>query len=581
MILRYLRMLSNSVAAATLAAGYIVVLVLQLNPSIPLTPRGIFPVLVSLGTFYVVQLTLIFYVALVVRQILSSETHSPAWVSIGVIVWLGAAASAAGAALMWGNLRTFAPVLEPPIRIEIVRSMVTMVVASMLFVAVALARAQVGPRARMWNAVIVSAIATMSILVPLALRGRGSLPVLEARPIDAAADFGSAERSARVTLLALDAASLDFITSAAAEGRLPNFGRILDAGSVMHLATIHPTSPEAVWAAAATGKLPQKNGVRSAGIYHMAPGGSIELLPDYCLAHDLVRLGFLSEEAHTSATLRARALWSILSAFHISVGVVGWSLTYPAPEVLGYIVSDSYHRSGSRSPDIDAGRLAYPRELRLDAALAIDGGADDPDVVPVSNLDPRLGAPGRTDRVYDQIAQTLGAAHPTQVTIVRYQSLDPIGHCFLRYAMPSEFGDVSDEERRRLGLVLDRHYSFIDTAIGRAMATLGPDDLLHGVSGYGMKPLSPSKRLLEKAIGDPDLSGTHDGAPDGFLMAYGAPVAKGRLPAQGWVVDVVPTVLYFLGLPVGRDMDGYARTDMFQRSFTEEHPITFIPSYDR
>ena len=92
-----------------------------------------------------------------------------------------------------------------------------------------------------------------------------------------------------MTVIALDAASLDLITGATAEGRLPNFGRILDAGSVMHLATIHPTSPEAVWAAAATGKLPQKNGVRSAGIYHMAPGGSIELLPDYCLAHDLVR----------------------------------------------------------------------------------------------------------------------------------------------------------------------------------------------------------------------------------------------------------------------------------------------------
>ena len=580
--MRYLRMLSNSVAVAALAAGYIVVLVLQLNPSIPLTPRGVFPVLVSLGAFYVVQLTLFFYVALVLRQVLSSERHSPAWISIGVIVWLGAAGAAAGAALMWGNLQTFASVLEPRIRIEIVRSMVTMIGASMLFAAVALARAQFGPRARTWNAVVVAAIATMSILVPLAFRGRGSWPVLEARPIDTATDFGSAERSARVTILALDAASLDVITSAAAEGRLPNFGRILDAGSVMHLATIHPTSPEAVWAAVATGKLPQKNGVRSAGIYHMAPRGTIELLPDYCLAHELVRLGFLSEEAHTSATLRARALWSILSAFHVSVGVVGWSLTYPSPEVLGYVVSDSYHRRGSRSPEIDASRLTYPSELPANAALAIDGGGmDDAEVVPASMTEPRFGAPGRTDRVYDHIAQALAATHPTQVTIVRYQSLDPIGHYFLRYAAPSEFGDVSDEERRRLGLVLERHYSFIDEAIGRAMTALGPDDLLLVVSGYGMKPLSPSKRLLEKAIGDPDLSGTHDGAPDGFLMAYGAPVAKGRLPVQGWVVDVVPTVLYFLGLPVGRDMDGYARTDIFQRSFTEERPITFIPSYDR
>ena len=93
--------------------------------------------------------------------------------------------------------------------------------------------------------------------------------------------------------------------------------------------------------------------------------------------------------------------------------------------------------------------------------------------------------------------------------------------------MPSAFGDVTDDERRRFGSVLEAHYGFIDEAIGRAIATLGPDDLLLVVSGYGMEPLGFGKRLLERMIGDPDLSGTHEGAPDGFLMAYGASVARG------------------------------------------------------
>jgi len=151
----------------------------------------------------------------------------------------------------------------------------------------------------------------------------------------------------------------------------------------------------------------------------------------------------------------------------------------------------------------------------------------------------------------------------------------------LRYAVPSEFGDVDDEDGRRLGSVLERHYAVIDEAIGRAMAGLRSDDLLIVVSGYGMEPLGFAKRLTERVIGDPDLSGTHDAAPDGFLMAYGASVARGRQQARASVVDVVPTILYFLGLPLGRDMDGYARTDLFQPAFTEERPITFIPTYDR
>ena len=57
-------------------------------------------------------------------------------------------------------------------------------------------------------------------------------------------------------------------------------------------------------------------------------------------------------------------------------------------------------------------------------------------------------------------------------------------------------------------------------------------------------------------------------------------VERGRRP-RGSIVDVAPTVLYFLGFPVGRDMDGYARTDLFTAAFTGERPIAFIPTYNR
>jgi len=577
--MRYLRMLSNSLAAASVATAYVLILVALVNPALRLDPSDLTPLAATVGLYYLVHLTVVAYALLVVRQLLAHEVFSPAWISIRELGWLCAIAAAAGAALMWRNLQTFALVLDANTATALDLSALMLVATATVLALLATARSR-NPHAGPVTAPVLVLVIAGSIAGPLAVRGRGVAPLLEARPIDAPFDRDTIERSAHVRVIAVDAGSLDVITRAAAEGRLPNFGRILDAGSVMHLATVHPTSPEAVWAAVATGKLPQKNGVRSAGIYHLKGGGTIDLLPDYCLAHDLVRLGFVTEEPHTSATLRARALWSILSAFHVSVGVVDWSLTYPAPAVRGYLVSDEYYRAASGAPGVDAADAAYPSGLRIDGALA-SSATDDDAVVAAARVEPHFDTPGRSDHVYDRIAQTLAASHPTQVTVIRYQSLDPIGHYFLRYAMPSEFGDVSDDERRRLGLVLERHYAFIDEAIGRAIAALGPDDLLLVVSGYGMKPLSPGKRLLEKAIGDPNLSGTHDGAPEGFLMAYGAPVAKGRLPVQGWVVDVVPTVLYFLGLPVARDMDGYARTDIFQRSFTDDRPITFIPTYDR
>jgi predicted AlkP superfamily phosphohydrolase/phosphomutase len=575
-------MFSNSVAAACVATAYVLVLVLNLNPSLPLDAAHMGSLISTVGLFYAVHLTVICYILLVLRQILARELFSPAWVSVGVLVWLTAASAFAGAALMLRNLVTFALVLDEATVTALEGSALVLAATFLLCIVLGLVRRR-EPDARWAWAFLLLLIVGSSVAAPLALRGLGRPMALDARPIDAPLDVSGSERPERVTVIAVDAASLDLITSATAEGRLPNFGRILDAGTVRHLATLHPTSAEAVWAAVATGKLPQKNGVRSSGVYQLAGGGSVQLLPNFCFAHGLERFGFLVEQPYTSATFRTRTLWSILSTSGFSVGVVGWPLTRPAPLVRGYLVSDHYHRVALTASGIDDPSALYPPELQLETLAVMESASSDaPLVVNASLAGDRQATPERTDRIYDRIAQTLARTRPAQVTLTRYQSLDSIGHYYLRYAMPSEFGDVTDEERRRFGSVLEHYYALIDEVVGRAMAAVGPNDLLLVISGYGMEPLGFGKRLVERVIGDPDISGSHDAAPDGFLMAYGAAVAKGRrLQPRASVVDVVPTILYFLGLPIGRDMDGYARTDLFQQSFTQDRPITFIPTYDR
>jgi predicted AlkP superfamily phosphohydrolase/phosphomutase len=582
-------MLCNSMAAAGVATGYVLALFLHLNSHLPLHPARLSTIIATVGLFYAVHLTVIFYVLLVVWQLLAREVFSPAWISVGVLTLLCGMASAAGAVLMWNNAGAFALVTDSATGLALERSAVVLAASALLFALVGLTR-WAAPRARGLWATMFLVVAGASVAAPLALRGRGTPPVLEARPIDATFASARSEPAPRVTVIAIDAASLDLITRATAEGRLPNFGRILDAGGVRHLATLHPTSPEAVWAAVATGKLPQKNGVRSAAIYQITGGGdTLQLLPVDCFAHGLQRFGFLIEHPHTSATFRTRTLWSIASTNGFSVGVVGWPLTQPAPPVRGYLVADTYHRLANTALGIDDPSALYPLDLQNDALGAMEAAtAEVPAVVNASlggalpgRADAREEAAARTDRIYDAIAQAMARLRPAQLTLTRYQSLDAIGHYYLRYALPSEFGDVTDEERRRLGGVLERHYASIDGAIGRAMAALGPDDLLVVVSGYGMEPLAFGKRLIERVIGDPEISGTHEGAPDGFLLAYGASVARGRAQTPASVADVTPTILYYLGLPIGRDMDGYARTDLFQRSFTEQRPITFIPTYDR
>ncbi len=61
-------MLANSTAAAALGAAYVIAIVLCLNPHLPLNPARLPPLVATVGLFYVVHLTVIFYILLVVWQ---------------------------------------------------------------------------------------------------------------------------------------------------------------------------------------------------------------------------------------------------------------------------------------------------------------------------------------------------------------------------------------------------------------------------------------------------------------------------------------------------------------------------------
>jgi arylsulfatase A-like enzyme len=198
-----------------------------------------------------------------------------------------------------------------------------------------------------------------------------------------------------------------------------------------------------------------------------------------------------------------------------------------------------------------------------------------------SDADGRVDpAPVQADSLHLRLLDTLEATRPSRFVALRLPGLDAVAHYFLRYATPEEFGDVTDAEREAFGTVLDDYYGVLDAVVGRLHDSLGPDDLVLVVSGHGIEPLTPVKRILERFVGDGQLSGTHERAPDGFVLAMGSAVQPGRLE-RGSMADIAPTVLYFLGLPIGRDMDGRARTDLFTPAFTATRPVTFIPSYGR
>src|SRR5918994_6762904 len=109
-------MLSNSVIAAGVASGYLTTLVLQLNPSVSIEPATLLPLATVLTVAYGVNLTVLFYALIVLRQILAVEVLSPGWLSVRLLSWPCTIAAGAGATLMWLNLRGFGDVLDPVTR---------------------------------------------------------------------------------------------------------------------------------------------------------------------------------------------------------------------------------------------------------------------------------------------------------------------------------------------------------------------------------------------------------------------------------------------------------------------------------
>ena len=584
-------MLTNAVAGGVLVAAYLVVLVLQLNPQIPIVSVTTWRWLRVIVALYGLYLTVGVMVVLVIREAFALRRLNPAWLSVRLLAWLSAAGAVAASILMWSNLKGFAAVLGAGPAQAMRHGAIAITIFASMLVLIAVARYSFGRRGSPATSVLLVATWIGSVIVPLGVRGPGDLPVPSpARPII----YGYEGLAApHIRVLLLDGASLGYVRRRVALGQLPNFGLLLDHGAVMDVATLKPTEAAPIWTAAVTGKYPPKNGVRSDAIYRVGADDDdpVNLLPDYCFARSLVLQSFVRADRQelTSASLRARPIWDIGADFRVAPGVVNVPLTRPSHVLWGFLVSDGFDEAATSPLRMKDAEAADPTTAAATARDVFDEWQSRPwtDAVPgtPAGEPPPAGVPTAAlrealwDHAYAEAADLLEQEFSPKLSIVRYSGLNALGSWFLEEAEPELFGQVPTASSGRS--VLDRYYNYIDSEIGRALAKpTSPNDLLIVMSGFGMSPVSWPKREVARLLGLSDPSGGHDAAPDGFLLAYGGNVAHGQFP-RGAIVDLAPTLLYYLRLPVGLDMDGFARTDLFLASYTADHPVTYIATHEK
>ena len=361
---------------------------------------------------------------------------------------------------------------------------------------------------------------------------------------------------ARVIVFGVDAADWGVMANLLDAGRLPNFQRLIDEGATGVSKTLLPlTKSPIIWTSIATGMLPDKHGI----------GGFVKVVAE----GDTV--------PYTGNARRVKAIWNILGEHDYRVGVVGWMVTWPAEEVNGYMVSDyvQYEQEGNIKLD----RQTYPEDLF--------GEVDDLRLIPSNVTDdmiarfyPVSAPPEETKAApwHKDYVKTIYAMDETmrQITLhlekkdvqflaIYLNGVDSFGHAFWHYR--------TDVKESPLSRIIDNYYIWVDGVLGEFIDLTDDETLLVVCSDHGF--YGPRRR--------PDgglMLGIYMHGENGIIGLMGQGVRPGGTIMDADVLDVTPTILYALGLPVGRDMDGRVLTDAFSPEFLKEHPVEFISTYE-
>jgi arylsulfatase A-like enzyme len=91
------------------------------------------------------------------------------------------------------------------------------------------------------------------------------------------------------------------------------------------------------------------------------------------------------------------------------------------------------------------------------------------------------------------------------------------------------------------------------------------------VSDHGMGKKSYAR-------GEKEITGDH--TMYGILIMSGDGIQENVWLEACSVLDIAPTILHLMGLPIGQDMEGHVIREALTPRFLKRHPIKYIPTYE-
>jgi hypothetical protein len=497
--------------------------------------------------------------------------------------WWVTGALAAAALLDFLHASYYAYYLPPGINDRLLKTALWLSLAALITFYTTLLhslhRRRYGPRSRLafWL------LAVASVVVMVERRGAFTPKVEIAR----ASGFEPTPRPA-LLVVGVETATLDAILPMAEEGRLPFLASLLRDGAYGRLGAFAPNRPPALWTTLSTGKYPFEHGVLGGRVHpapFVAPGAALRLLPRGIGFARWGTFGLPSRPEDRGRVRRVRTLWEVLPRLGVSSGVVGWPAIALGGEREGeagqtgpdFAFADRFF-AGTLDPSAGRPEILTQRAwiFRVEAGdldpRHLGGFADDAPEAVLSSL---------AEDVWRQsVARFLLDERDTRSVFVRLPGLETAAAAFFGGYAELRFEGRHDPEFEHAAAALTSYYAGIDTLVAELWAALDPPRLLAVVSPSGVDTPSDLDRAWLAARGRQPVHGALDGAADGVLFLGGEGVRPGTLVTGAELVDVAPTLLYALGLPVARDLDGRLLTEAFTAEFLDAHPLTFVPSYE-
>ncbi|HEX5474562.1 MAG TPA: alkaline phosphatase family protein [Vicinamibacterales bacterium] len=385
-------------------------------------------------------------------------------------------------------------------------------------------------------------------------------------PADAAADAAPpltvVSTGLRVRVVAIDGVDEHVLQQLTGAGQLPAFTALLR-GARAHLAAADTRDPARAWTTIATGEPPAVHGVtaletrRVAGVQGRIAGGAGTAGDLVRAATDLLRLTRPAIVRRDER--RVKTLWEVAAGAGLRAAVVNWWASWPAPATGGVVLTDR-------------------AILRLER-----GGPLDAEIAPAALYDPlrrrwpalRAEAVARAARAFDAIADG-----PTAAVLKRSAELDAT-LAAVNAALP---GPPADLDALYLpGLDIAQHALLG----GSGEAALAPSalaarlDALRAyyafLDGLLAPAFTPHEGELVVVVMEPGRVDT----PGRGLLAIAGPAVVVATSVQAQAVDVAPTVVYALGVPVSRELTGHVLTSLFDPAFTQRYPERFVARYGR